>query len=248
MEIEYFIKPGDEEKVHKEFEKNLFSFLYDVLKINTKENFRLRWHEKEELSHYSSGTFDIEYHFPFGWSELWGCASRTDFDLKQHEKFSGKDLKYLDPYTNEKYTPYVIEPSFGLNRTLLMVLLDAYHEIKGENGETRTVLKLAPNLAPYTVAVLPLVKAVSPYAEKVFDMLTKDYICDYDESGSIGKRYARQDEIGTPFCITIDYDTCQEGDNPNPKNKDTVTVRMRDSGEQVRVALDSLKSFLNEHC
>lgn len=244
MEIEYFVKPGTEGEWHKKWEEEMLSFLYDILKVNEKENFRLRWHNPDELSHYSSGTFDIEYKFPFGWSELWGCASRTDFDLAQHEKFSGQDMKYFDPETNEKYLPYVIEPTFGLTRSLFMILCDAYTEETLEDGETRTVLKLAPSLAPIKVAVLPLVKKLSEDAMEVYKELSKHFVCDFDVSGAIGKRYRKQDEIGTPYCVTIDFDTTGTGDNSDPALKATVTVRDRDSMEQKRVAISELKSYL----
>ncbi len=246
MEIEYFVKPGTEGEWHKKWEEEMDKFLYKVLNIKNKDNVRLRWHEEDELSHYSSGTFDIEYKFPFGWSELWGCASRTDFDLKQHEKHSGKDMKYLDPETNEKYVPYVIEPTFGLTRTLLMVLCDAYEEESLEDGETRIVLKLDPKLSPYKVAILPLVKKLTPFAQELFEKLSGDFSVDFDEAGSIGKRYRRQDEIGTPYAITIDFDTTGTGDNVDPKLKGTVTVRERDSMKQERISIDKLSEFLKE--
>jgi glycyl-tRNA synthetase len=245
MEIEYFVKPGTQKEWHGKWEKDIFFFLHDILKVNNRKNFRLRWHKPEELSHYSDATFDIEYQFPFGWSELWGCASRTDFDLKKHEEFSGEDMKYFDPETNEKYLPYVIEPTFGLTRTLLMILCDAYTEEKLDDGETRTVLKLAPALAPIKVAILPLVKKLSAEAMEVYNEVSKHFACDFDVSGAIGKRYRKQDEIGTPYCVTIDFDTTGTGDNSDPALKDTVTVRDRDTMEQKRVAIAELREFFN---
>lgn len=243
MEIEFFVKPGEEAKWHKYWEEEIWKFLKDVLKVNREDDFKLRWHEDDELSHYSSGTFDIEYNFPFGWSELWGCASRTDFDLKQHELHSKKDLKYTDPETNEKYVPYVIEPTFGLTRTLLMVLLDAYTIEKLEDGTERTVLKFNPKLAPIKIAVLPLVKKLSNKAKEVFESLSEEFYCDFDESGAIGKRYRRNDEIGTPYCITIDFDTTGDGEDNNIENLETVTVRDRDTMKQERVKISNLVSY-----
>jgi glycyl-tRNA synthetase len=244
MEIEYFIKPDTQDEWMKYWEKEMFKFLYEGLKVNNKEDFRLRWHTEEELSHYSTGTFDVEYRFPFSseFKELWGCASRTDFDLKKHSEFSGKDLKYFDSETNDTYYPYVVEPTFGLSRTLLMVLSDAYFEEENDK-ETRIVLKLNPKLAPYKVAVLPLVKKLKEKSEQVFKIISENFTCDYDETGSIGKRYRRQDEIGTPYCVTIDFDTT--GDN-GEELKNTVTVRNRDTMEQVRVSLDELVEYLKE--
>ena len=248
MEIEYFVKPDTEKDWHKKWEEEMLNFLYKVLKINNKDKFRLRWNNENELSHYSNGTFDIEYEFPFGWSELWGCASRTDYDLKNHEKFSKQDMKYFDPETNQKYHPFVIEPTFGLTRTVLMILCDAYNKETLENGEERTVLKLNPKISPYKVAVLPLVKKLSSEAEKIFLDLSTEFSVDFDVAGSIGKRYRRQDEIGTPFSVTIDFDTTGTGDNCDEKLKNTVTVRNRDNMKQERISLNNLKDFLKKSC
>ena len=244
MEIEYFIEPGKQDEFHKIWEEEMQSFLYSQLKINSKEDFRLRWHNENELSHYSSGTFDIEYKFPFGWSELWGCASRTDFDLNQHAKHSGKNLEYFDPFTNKKYVPFVIEPTFGLSRTVLMILCDAYKEEELEDGETRIVLKLAPKLAPFTAAVFPLVKKLSAKSTEICDELSNYFSVDFDDGGAIGKRYRKHDEIGTPFTITVDFDTTGEGDNSDPKLKNTVTVRDRDTMIQERIKIENLKDYL----
>lgn len=247
MEIEFFVKPGTHPEWHKQWEEDMWDFLFNTLKVNNKDSFRLRWHNADELSHYSSGTFDIEYQFPFGgWSELWGCASRTDFDLTQHEKFSGEDMKYFDPETNEKYIPFVVEPTFGLTRTFLMILSDAYHEEDLGEGDTRTVLKLAPALAPIKVAVLPLVKKLSDDAVEIYNELSQYFPCDFDDAGQIGKRYRRYDEIGTPFCVTVDFDTTGTGDDVNPALKGTVTVRDRDTMEQVRIPIAELKAFFEQ--
>ncbi len=202
------------------------------------ENLRFREHEKDELSHYSSMTFDIEYKFPFGWGELMGVAYRGDYDLQQHQKFSGKDLTYMDPITNEKYIPHVIEPSFGADRAVLVILLDAYEE-DTVNGETRTVMHLDPKIAPIKAAIFPLMKKpeLTEIAHKISDTLRQKFAIEYDESGAIGKRYRRQDEIGTPYCITIDYDTLTD-------NK--VTIRERDTTKQERVNIDDLERIIAE--
>ena len=200
-------------------------------------NIRLRDHEKEELSHYSNATTDIEFAFPFGWGELWGIADRTDFDLGKHIEHSKVDLTYLDDETNERYVPYCIEPSLGADRVLLAFLCNSYEEEELPEGDKRTVLKLHPALAPFKAAVLPLSKKLSPKAEEVYHMLSKKFMCDYDEAGSIGKRYRREDEIGTPYSITIDFDT--EKDN-------TVTVRDRDTMEQERVKIEDLANWIGK--
>ena len=200
------------------------------------ENFRLRDHEEEELSHYSNATTDFEYKFPFGWGELWGIASRTDFDLKRHMEYSGEDFHYLDQETNEKYVPYCIEPSLGADRVTLAYLIDAYEEEQLEDGTSRTVMHLHPALAPYKAAILPLSKKLSEGAKEVFANLAQDFMVDYDEAGSIGKRYRRHDEIGTPFCITYDFDSVEDK---------MVTVRDRDTMEQTRVSIEELPAFLN---
>ncbi len=236
MELEFFCKPGTELDWFKHYKEYCKNFL---LSLGIKEeNLRLRDHSKEELSFYSNATTDIEYKFPFGWGELWGIASRTDYDLKQHEKFSGNSMSYLDPETNEKYIPYVIEPSLGVERLVLTILCDAYEVDTLEDGTTREVLKLHPFLAPYKVAVLPLVKKLhSEKATQIYNDLSKKFMTAYDESGNIGKRYRREDVIGTPFCITVDDDTL---------NNQTVTVRNRDTMEQEVVKLDELINYISE--
>ena len=201
------------------------------------ENIRLRDHSKEELVFYSAATTDIEFAFPFGWGELWGIADRTDYDLTQHANHSKADLSYLDPETNEKYIPYCIEPSLGCDRVALAFLCNSYEEEKIAEDDTRIVLHLHPALAPYKVAVLPLSKKLSEKAEEVYASLSKRFMCDYDEAGSIGKRYRREDEIGTPYCVTIDFDTLED---------DTVTIRDRDTMEQIRVKISELNKWLQE--
>jgi glycyl-tRNA synthetase len=233
MELEFFCKPGTDLEWHaywKEFCKNW------LLSLGMKEeNIRLRDHAKEELSHYSNATTDIEFAFPFGWGELWGIADRTDFDLKQHMEFSKEDLTYLDTETKEKYIPYCIEPSLGADRVALAFLCNAYEEEEISEGDVRTVLHLHPALAPYKVAILPLSKKLSVKANEVYEMLSKDFNCDYDEAGSIGKRYRREDEIGTPFCITVDFDTLEDN---------TVTIRDRDTMEQIRININELENWI----
>jgi len=239
MEIEYFVKPGEDEKWFDYWQNQWWQFFLDMgLK---KEDMRLYEHPKESLSHYSKRTVDIEYKFPFGWGELAGIANRTDFDLKQHAEHSGQDLRCTDPETKEKYYPFVVEPTMGVDRLFLALLLDAYEEVKGARTKTtqatkevETVLKLKSSLAPVQVAVLPLVKNKKELVKKareVFDLLKMHFSCQYDETGAIGRRYRRQDEIGTPFCVTIDFDTM---------NDDSVTLRNRDTMEQERVSIDSL--------
>ena len=235
MELEFFCKPGTDLewfKYWKEFCKNW------LLDLGIKEeNIRLRDHSKEELVFYSKATTDIEFNFPFGWGELWGIADRTDYDLTQHMNQSKQDLSYLDSETNEKYVPYVIEPSLGADRVALAFLCNSYEEEKLEDGDTRTVLHLHPALAPYKVAVMPLSKKLSDKANEVFNMLSKKFSCDYDEAGSIGKRYRREDEIGTPYCVTVDFDTIEDN---------MVTVRDRDTMEQVRLPINELESYITE--
>ncbi|MFH1284627.1 MAG: glycine--tRNA ligase [Candidatus Peregrinibacteria bacterium] len=239
MEIEYFLQPNDKKAIKASFDewKEVCKKWFLGLGIK-KDNLRFREHTKDELSHYSSMTFDIEYKFPFGWGELAGLAYRGDFDLKQHEKFSGKDLKYIDPMTNEKYLPHVIEPSFGTERSMLTVLLDAYDEDKID-GEERTVMRFSPKLAPVKVAIFPLMKKdkLVPMAQKIFDDLKSDFMVEYDESGAIGKRYRRQDEIGTPYCITVDFDSLDD---------QKVTFRDRDTTKQQRVDISTLPSLVKE--
>ncbi len=236
MEMEFFCKPGDELNWHQYYKDYCFNFLLS-LGIK-KENLRLRDHSKEELSFYSNATTDIEYKFPFGFGELWGIASRTDYDLTQHQKVSGVSQAYLDPETNEKYIPYVIEPSVGVDRMFLSVLCDAYDEEELENNDVREVLHLHPYLAPYKVAVLPLAKKYhSEKAREVWKMLSSNFSCSYDEAGSIGKRYRRADASGTPWCLTVDNETLENG---------TVTIRDRDTMEQVTLKLDEVVDYINE--
>jgi glycyl-tRNA synthetase len=238
MEIEYFVKPGSQEEIKKTFEewKEASRIWYMELGIDEK-NMVYRDHDPKELSHYSTMTTDIEYNFPFGWGELQGIAYRGNFDLTQHEKFSGEDLKYRDPITNEKYLPHVIEPAWGLDRTVLAVLCEAFHE-EEIDGETRIVMKFKAEIAPIKVAIFPLMKKeeLSKKAKEVHETIRKKFNCEYDDSGTIGKRYRRQDEIGTPFCITIDFDTLEN---------DTITVRDRDSLKQERIKISEIESFLN---
>lgn len=248
MEIEYFVKPGDEMQAF-EMWKKLSKDWYLKLGVR-EENLRFRDHAKEELSHYSSATCDVEYIFPFGkapaFGELQGIAIRTDFDLKQHSEFSGQELAYRDPQTNEKFIPFVIEPSWGCDRTVLMFLCEAYNEeeLTADDGsiDVRTVMKFHPALAPVKVAVFPLHKKLNDIARKVFsDLIDAGFTAEFDDSGSIGKRYRRQDEIGTPFCITVDFDTLGE---ENAHFKDTVTIRDRDTMEQRRISISELECVI----
>ena len=235
MELEFFCKPDTDLEWHGFWKNSCMTFLKD-LGIQ-KENLRFRDHKKEELSFYSKATTDIEYNYPMGWGELWGIADRTDYDLRVHMDHSNMDLRYLDPETNEKYLPYVIEPSVGLDRLLLAVLCDAYHK-ELLDTEERLVLKLHPALAPYKVSILPLIKKVhGEKAMAIYGELAKDFMCSYDESGSIGKRYRRSDAVGTPYAITIDDETLQN---------DTVTVRERDTMKQTTMSISDFKKFLKE--
>ena len=236
MEYEFFCKPGTDLEWFKYYEEYCMNFLKDLgLK---EENLRLRKHKPEELVFYSKGTTDIEYNYPNGFGELWGIADRTDYDLTVHTNHSGKDLKYLDPETNEKYTPYVIEPSVGCDRLLLAVLCDSYEEETLEDGTTREVMHFNPSIAPYKVAVLPLMKKYhQEKAEEIYSMLSKEFMTSYDETGNIGKRYRRQDVIGTPYCVTIDEETL---------NNNTVTVRDRDTMEQITLKIDELVDYIKE--
>lgn len=233
MELEFFCKPGTDLEwfnYWKEFCKNW------LLGLGIKENnIKLRDHSKEELCHYSAATTDIEYKFPFGWGELWGIADRTNFDLTRHQECSGKNLEYFDDQTGERYLPYVIEPSLGADRVALAFLCNAYTEEKISENDSRIVLKLHPALAPFKACILPLSKKLGDQAEKIRDELSKDFMVDYDESGSIGKRYRRQDEIGTPLCITYDFESENDG---------CVTVRDRDTMEQERIKICDLKSYI----
>ena len=235
MELEFFCKPGTDLEWHKYWKEFCENWLLSL--GMKKENIRLRDHSPEELSHYSNGTTDIEFTFPFGWGELWGIADRTDYDLKQHMEHSKEDMTYLDPETNEKYIPYCIEPSLGCDRVALAFLCNAYDEEEIAEGDVRTVLHLHPALAPYKVAVLPLSKKLSDKAQEIYEQLSKKFMCEYDEAGSIGKRYRREDEIGTPYCITIDFDTLED---------ESVTVRDRDTMEQIRIKIDELEAWLQE--
>ncbi len=233
MELEFFCTPGTDLEWYRYWKDYCHKFL---LALGMKdESIRLREHEKEELSHYSKGTTDIEFMFPFGWGELWGIADRTDFDLKSHADHSGENFEYLDPYTNEKFIPYCVEPSLGADRVALAFLCNAYEEQELEGGDVRTVLHLHPALAPFKCAVLPLSKKLSEQAQAVYEKLAKKFMVDFDETGSIGKRYRREDEIGTPYCVTIDFDTEADG---------CVTVRDRDTMEQVRLPIDELASYI----
>ncbi len=234
MELEFFCKPGTDLEWFAFWKDYCANWLYSL--GISKENLRLRDHDPEELSHYSNATTDFEFMFPFGWGELWGIADRTDFDLTQHQNVSGESMEYTDPYTNEKYVPYVVEPSLGADRVTLAFLVEAYDEEEVGENDTRVVLRLHPALAPYKVAVLPLSKKLNEGAEKVFEALQKDFMCDYDDAGSIGKRYRRQDEIGTPICITYDFDSEEDG---------CVTVRDRDTMEQERIKISDLQSYIS---
>ena len=233
MELEFFCKPGTDLEWFEYWRGFCRKWLLDLgLK---EENLRLRDHDKDELCFYSKATTDFEFLFPFGWGELWGVADRTDYDLTQHSEHSGQPMEYFDPETNEKYIPYVIEPSLGADRVLLAFLCDAYDEETDEKGDTRTVLRLHPALAPYKAAVLPLSKKLADGASEIFRDLAFVFMVDYDDAGSIGKRYRRQDEIGTPICITYDFDSVEDG---------CVTVRDRDTMEQQRIPVASLKEYI----
>ena len=235
MELEFFCKPDTD--------LDWFYYWKDYCKkwlLNlgmTEENMRLRDHEQEELSFYSKATTDIEYLFPFGWGELWGIADRTNYDLTQHQNHSGKSLEYFDPETNERYVPYVVEPSLGADRVALAFLCDAYDEEKLDEKDTRVVMRLHPVLAPYKAAILPLSKKLNEKAQEISITLSKHFMVDYDDSGSIGKRYRRQDEIGTPFCITYDFDSETDG---------CVTVRDRDTMQQERIAISELVNYISK--
>ncbi|MEG0898668.1 MAG: glycine--tRNA ligase [Oscillospiraceae bacterium] len=235
MELEFFCKPGTEIEWFNYWKNYCHNFLLS-LGIND-ENLRLRDHEQAELSHYSNATTDIEFVFPFGWGELWGIASRTDFDLTQHSNQSGKSLEYFDSDTNTKYIPYVVEPSLGADRVALAFLCEAYDEEEIGEGDVRTVLHLHPALAPFKACILPLSKKLNEQASEIYQKLAEHFVVDYDDSGSIGKRYRRQDEIGTPFCITYDFESVEDN---------CVTIRYRDSMEQERIAIDKLVEFIEK--
>ena len=235
MELEFFCKPGTDLEWFEYWRAYCRKWLLD-LGIN-EEHLRLRDHDKDELCFYSKATTDFEFLFPFGWGELWGVADRTDYDLTQHSEHSGQPMDYFDPETNEKYIPYVIEPSLGADRVLLAFLCDAYDEETDEKGDVRTVLHFHPALAPFKAAVLPLSKKLSEKATEIYSELSKDFMIDFDDAGSIGKRYRRQDEIGTPICITYDFDSVEDN---------CVTVRDRDTMEQKRIPIAELKAYIAE--
>jgi glycyl-tRNA synthetase len=234
--MEFFVPPAESAKWYEYWCETRMQWYID-LGIPA-DMLRLRAHDADELSHYSSGTSDIEFKFPWGWGELEGIAQRTNFDLNRHAEFSKQKLDYFDQATNERYVPYVVEPAAGANRTMAAFLLAAYDE-DVVNDEPRTVLRLHPRLAPYQVAILPLSKkdSLTPLADKIFSTLSKRYYCDYDETQAIGRRYRRQDEIGTPYCITVDFDSLEDGQ---------VTIRERDTTKQERVSIDQLEQVLSE--
>ena len=236
MEMEFFVPPAESAKWYEYWCETRMQWYID-LGIPA-DMLRLRAHDPDELSHYSSGTSDIEFRFPWGWGELEGIAQRTDFDLNRHAEFSKQKLDFFDQATNERYVPYVVEPAAGANRTMAAFLLAAYDE-DVVNDEPRTVLRLHPRLAPYQVAILPLSKkdSLSPLADQIFARLSKRYYCDYDETQAIGRRYRRQDEIGTPYCITVDFDSLEDGQ---------VTIRERDTTQQERVSMEQLERVLSE--
>lgn len=231
MELQKFCKDTDSEKIYDEYKQRALAFVKD---LGLDED-KLRFHDHDKLAHYAKAACDIQYHFPIGWQELNGIHNRGNWDLSRHSEFSGKNMLYMDPFTNEKFLPNVVEYSIGADRLFLAILCNAYNTETLENGETRVVLKLKPEIAPYKAAILPLQKDLGEKAREVYSKLTKYFTCDYDESGSIGKRYRRHDEIGTPYCITIDFDTLEDN---------TVTVRDRDTMEQVRVNIDELRNYI----
>ena len=233
MELEFFCEPGTDLEWFDYWRSYCKSFL---LSLGIKEeNLRTRDHDPEELVFYSKATTDFEFRFPFGWGELWGIADRTDYDLTQHQNASGKDLSYFSTENNTRFIPYVIEPSLGVERTVLCVLCNAYEEETLDNNDVRTVLHLHPALAPFKAAVLPLSKKLNEGASKIYSMLSKHFMIDYDETGSIGKRYRREDEIGTPLCITYDFDSQEDN---------CVTVRDRDTMQQVRIPISELTAYI----
>lgn len=233
MEHQWFCNEKDRDNFYVEYKDKAFKYLTD-LGLN-KEH--LRFHDHDKLAHYAKAACDIQYLFPIGWSELNGIHNRSDYDLSRHQEFSGKSMLYQDPYTNEKFVPSVIEYSIGADRLTLAVLSEAYDEETLDNGETRIVMHFHPAIAPYKVAVLPLQKNLSEKAKEVFALLSKEFMCDYDEAGSIGKRYRREDEIGTPFCLTVDFDTLEDN---------TVTLRDRDTMEQIRLPISEITQYVSE--
>ncbi len=233
MEHQWFCKEGTDTQYYEEFKKKAWDFLVDL----GFDPEHLRYKDHDKLAHYAKSACDIQYLFPIGWSELNGIHNRTDYDLSRHSQFSGKSMEYLDPTTNEKYVPYVIEYSIGADRLMLAVLTEAYDEEQLEGGDTRVVMHFHPAIAAYKVAVLPLQKSLSEKARELYRKLSKAFMCTYDEAGSIGKRYRRQDEIGTPYCVTVDFDTMTDG---------TVTLRDRDSMEQIRLPMDDVEKYVEE--
>lgn len=233
MELEFFCEPDTDLEWFKYWKQFCIDWLTNL--GMKQENMRIRDHSPEELSFYSKATTDIEYLFPFGWGELWGIADRTDYDLKQHQTFSGEDMSYFDPSTNQRYVPFCIEPSLGADRVTLAFLCEAYDEEQLEDGDSRNVLRFHPAIAPIKAAILPLSKKLGEEALKIYDTLRKDFMCQYDDTGSIGKRYRRQDEIGTPYCITFDFDSLDDK---------SVTIRYRDSMKQERIKIEELSEFL----
>ena len=231
MEHQWFCKNGDDEKYYNEYKEKALKYVLDL----GVDKDHLRFHDHDKLAFYARAACDIQYLFPMGWNELNGIHNRSDYDLSRHQEFSGKSMLYLDPYTNEKFIPNVIEYSIGADRLTLALLCEAYDEETLENGETRVVMHFHPAIAPYKVAILPLQKNLSEKAKEVYSLLSKEFMCDYDEAGSIGKRYRREDEIGTPFCITIDFDTFENN---------TVTIRDRDTMEQIRLPINELISYI----
>ena len=235
MEMEFFCEPKTASNWHKYYRQACYDFLLDI-GVN-QDALRFRDHSPEELVFYSVATTDIEFKYPFGWGELWGIANRTDYDLGKHQEYSGEDLSYTDPFTNETYIPYVVEPSVGVDRMLLAVLCSAYRVEKLADDDERVVMGFAPQIAPIKVAVLPLSKKLEEPAFELYKQLNKHFRCEYDTTGSIGKRYRRQDEIGTPFCITFDFDSLEDG---------AVTVRDRDTMVQERIKIDDLNDYLSK--
>ena len=231
MEFQTFCKEGTDSELYNYFKEYGKKYFMDLGLPEEK----LRFHDHEKLAHYAKEACDIEFLFPCGWGEINGTHNRTNFDLTRHQEYSGKSMEYLDPETNERFIPYIIESTYGLDRTVLAILCQAYAEEEVAEGDTRTVLHLNPAIAPYKIAVLPLSKKLSEKAEEVYEKLSKKFMCDYDEAGSIGKRYRREDEIGTPYCVTIDFDTLED---------DTVTIRDRDTMEQIRLKIDEVEKYI----
>ncbi|QIK70164.1 glycine--tRNA ligase [Erysipelothrix sp. HDW6C] len=235
MELEFFVKPGEDMKWYAYWQDFAMNWLYGL--GLDKENLRMREHDAEELSHYSVATSDIEYRYPWGFDELWGIADRTDFDLKQHQEHSKVSMEYHDPETNEKYIPYTVEPSLGVERLMLALMCEAYDEEALGDDDKRIVMRFSPKVAPVQVAILPLSKKLSEKATEVMHEFINDFVCEFDETQGIGKRYRRQDAIGTPFCITVDFDSLEDNQ---------VTIRFRDSMEQKRVSIDEAKALMHK--